>query len=206
MLLALYPDQGWDSFPGLVACRRIIHVPQKEKNVMTTAPPDEETLPEGMAVVETADRRWFPALAPSPSSERPRWVSLIDEPGIVPLALNALSDSTEGYEERNEAVAACWAWHEATVLSADWQVLAMSTEVYPERNSWYLEEIARLIGSDTQTRVFATYGFATVMAGPYGVDEVIMARGMTRDETIANLYQRVYEWSCIKRTGRQRAS
>ncbi len=171
---------------------------------MTTAPP-EETLPEGMAVVETADGRWFPALAPSPSSERPRWVSLIDEPYVVPPALDPLADSTAGYAERDEAVAACWAWHEATVLSADWYMLAMSTEVYPERNSWYLEEMARLIG-DTRVRIFATYGFATVMAMPSGVDEVIMARGMTRDETIVNLYQLVYEWSCKQQARQQRAS
>ena len=172
---------------------------------MTTAPP-EETLPEGMAVVETADGRWFPALDLSPSRERPRWVSLIDEPHLVPLALDPLSDSTQGYEERDEAVAACWAWHEATALPVDWHMLAMSTEVYPERNSWYLEEIARLIGNDTRMRVSATYGFATVMALPYGVDEVLMARGITRDETIANLYQLVYEWSCRQQARQQRAS
>jgi hypothetical protein len=133
-------------------------------------------------------------------------VSLIDEPRFIPLALDPLCDSTEGYEERDEAVAACWAWHEATVPPADWHMLAMSTEVYPERNSWYLEEIARLVGSDAHTRVFATYGFATVMALPYGVDEVIMARGMTRDETIANLYQLVYMWSCRQQARQQRAS
>jgi hypothetical protein len=171
---------------------------------MTTAPP-EETLPEGMAVLETADGRWFPALAPS-CSERPRWVSLIDRPRFVPPALDPPDDSTEVYWEREVAVAACWAWHEATVLPADWHLLAMSTEVYPERNSWYLEEIARLVGSDAHTRVFATYGFATVIAMSYRVDEVIMARGMTRDETIANLYQLVYEWSYRQQARQQRAS
>jgi hypothetical protein len=172
---------------------------------MTTASP-EETLPEGMALVETADGRWFPALAPSPSREKPRWVSLIDEPLVVPPALDPLFDSTAGYEDRDEAVAACHAWHEATALPADWHLLAMYSEVYPERNSWYLEEIARLIGNDAQVHIFASYGFATVIAMPYGVDEVIMARGMTRDETIANLYQLVYEWSCRQQARQQRAS
>ena len=172
---------------------------------MTTLP-TEETLPEGMALVETAEGRWFPALASSPSRERPRWVSLIDEPSIVPPALDPPFDSTQGYEERDEAVAACWAWHEATALTADWNMLAMSTEIYPERNSWYLEEIVRLIGNDTCIRIFASYGFATVVTRPYGVDEAIVARGMTRDETIENLYHQVYEWSCTERANRQWAS
>jgi hypothetical protein len=172
---------------------------------MTTAPP-KETLPEGMAVVETAEGRWFPALAPSPSREIPRWVSLIDEPHMVPPALDPLFDSAEGYEDRDEAVAACWAWHEATVLLENWHLLAMYSEVYPERNSWYLEEIARLIGSDTHMHIFAPYGFATVMTMPHGGDEVLMARGMTRDETIANLYQLVYEWSYRQQARQQRAS
>jgi len=169
-----------------------------------TPVPTEETLPEGMALVETAEGRWFPALVPSPSREKPRWVSLIDQPHMVPPALDPLFDSTEGYEDRDEALAACWTWHEVTVLLEDWHLLAMYSEIYPERNSWYLEEIARLTGNDTHVHIFATYGFATVMTLPHEGDEVLMARGITRDETIENLYQLVSAWSDRQQARQQR--
>lgn len=40
------------------------HMSRKEKNGMTRTK-KKDALPEGMAIVETADGRWFPACAPS---------------------------------------------------------------------------------------------------------------------------------------------
>jgi len=102
-----------------------------------------EAFPDGLALVETCDGRWYSARAPSAENSL-RSLRLLDGPLDIPPALDL--EASEGYEVREEAIAACWAWWEATLLPLEWQALASRTEVYPERNAWYLEEITQLTG------------------------------------------------------------
>src|SRR5215831_18610799 len=121
-----------------------------------TQPMNTEVLPQGMALVETFDGRWFPAFAP-PRENPLRWVHLMGGPPDIPPALDL--DPSEGYQSREEAIGACWAWHEAARLPFEWERLAAHTEVYPERTAWYLDEIAQLIGNGRPARVYRTYAY-----------------------------------------------
>jgi hypothetical protein len=55
-----------------------------------------ETLPEGMALRETADRRWLPACAPL---QKPPWLLQVVQSLAAdsPPALDPLNDPTQGY-------------------------------------------------------------------------------------------------------------
>jgi len=60
-----------------------------------------------------------------------------------PPALDPLDDPEQGYHSCEEAIEACRTWYEpAAVLPVYWRMLAAHTELFPERNSWYLDEIA----------------------------------------------------------------
>jgi len=159
-----------------------------------------------MALVETFDGRWFPAFAPDVTTSR--WLLLLGDATttLIPPALDPLIDPYHGYDCPEQAIEAYLAWHEAAVLSVDWQELAAHTEVYPERNAWYLDEITLLTENDTPLRVYGTYAFATVTTTHHGAHEVITARGATPDETIEALYQHVYEWCCQQHTLYQHVS
>lgn len=152
-----------------------------------------EALPEGMALLETFDGRWFPAFVP-PGEKPLRWVHLIGGLLDIPPALDL--DPSEGYQVREEAIGACWAWHEAAILPLEWERLAAHIEVYPERTAWYLDEIAHLIGNGRPAQVSRTYAYAMVTTVLPQESEVVTARGATPDEVIETLYQRVYEWYC----------
>ena len=162
-----------------------------------------EALPEGMALVETFDGRWFPAFAP-PGENPLRWVHLIGGPPGIPPALDL--NPSRGYQVREEARGACWAWHEAAMLPLEWERLVAHIEVYPERTAWYLDEIARMTEHGRPVGMYGTYAFATVTTTPQEAHEVITARGATPDEAIETLYQRVYEWHCQQHACYQRAS
>lgn len=161
---------------------------------MTKTTPQSESLPAGMALVETFDGRWFPAFAPD--QENPlQWVHLIDGPPDIPPALE--HDPAAGYQRREEAIAACWAWHEAVILPFEWQALARQVEVYPERTAWYLDEIAHLTGNNRSVWRAGTVALAVVStAQPFEQETIITANGANPDEAIENLYQHVYEWFC----------
>ncbi len=133
------------------------------------------TLPKGMALVETFDGRWFPAF--TPDTKKPYWVLSLEDAAttIIPPALDPLIDPYQGYDCREEAFGAYHAWHEAAVLPVHWQVLATHTEVYPERNAWYLDEITHLTGNYTPLLACGTDVYAAVI-----------------DEALEALYQRVY--------------
>src|SRR5258708_30017415 len=60
-------------------------------------------LPEGVALVETYDGRWFPAFAPL--TDVPQVVVLVG-PSLIPPALEPLADLRQGYRCREEAIAA----------------------------------------------------------------------------------------------------
>ena len=171
---------------------------------MTTVSVTPGALPEGMALVETFDGRWFPAFAPD--APTPGFASLIDGPLSIPPALDSFHDPGTGYQQREEALAVCWAWHEAALLPLEWEGLAARIEVYPERTAWYLDEIARMMENGRPVRMYGTYAFATVTTTPQEANEVITARGTTPDEAIETLYQRVYEWHCQQHTCYQCAS
>ena len=106
----------------------------------------QETLPEGMALVETADGRWFAACAQL--SEIPKRVYVLERSPLIPPALDSFRDPGSGYDCREEAIEACRAWCETFELSGDWRWLAARTELYPERNAWYLDEIVQLTNGD----------------------------------------------------------
>jgi hypothetical protein len=131
------------------------------------------SLPEGMALVETADGRRFAA-----------YISLVEQP-------------PSGYLCREEALAACHAWYEEAELTQEQRKLGARTELYPERNVWYLEEIMRLTGGDAPRLHCGLSIQAMVQARGKDGLESITATGATPDEAIEALYQHVYEWSRI---------
>ncbi len=161
-----------------------------------TSPMNMHALPQGMALVETDDGRWFAGFAPE--TEQPNWILLVKHvtTTIVPAALGQHSDVCQGYGCREEAIEAYRAWHEAAVLPIVWQTLAASTEVYPERNAWYLEEIARLAGDSIPRLSCGIDVSAVVMTDRFGSNGFIAVAGTTIDETVEALYQRVYRWYC----------
>jgi hypothetical protein len=83
-------------------------------------------------------------------------------------------------------------------LPDEWRGLAARTELYPERNAWYLYEIALLTGGGDTPRLHCGITVhAVVLVGQTAQDngiEIIAVRGDTPDEAIETLYQRVYEW------------
>jgi hypothetical protein len=151
------------------------------------------TLPEGMALVETADGRWFPARVSS--LEHPARVSLLEDPPPIPPALDSFREEFSGYLCREEARYACHAWYETEELTEVWRRLAARTELYPERTAWYIDEIAHLAGDDPSRLHCGLCAQAMVCAQGKNGLEVIAATGSTPDEAIEILYQLVYEWS-----------
>ncbi len=115
-------------------------------------------------------------------------------------------DPQQGCTCREAAIEAYHPWQEAATLPTQWRVLAAQTEIYPERNVWYLEEIARLAGDERLLFSFEAEEYAVVLAACNGKHEVIAATGSTPDEIIEALYQRVYEWACKQQTLQQIAS
>jgi hypothetical protein len=146
-----------------------------------------------MALVETADGRWFAAYASS--RERPPQVYLLEDPPLIPPALDAFHEIGPGYDCREDARVACQAWCEVEELTEVWQGLAARIELYPERNAWYLEEIMHLTGDDAPRLHRESAVQAVVLARGKDGLEVIAATGNTPDEAIETLYLRVYEWS-----------
>ena len=155
----------------------------------------QERLPEGMILVETTDGRWFPAFALF--SDIPFGVYRVETSPLIQPARDSLHERVPGYTCREEAIEAFYAWNETCELTQDWRWLAALTEVYPERNAWYLDEIVQLTGGDDTPHLH--YGIsiqAMVLARGIDCSEVITATGDTPDEAIETLYQRVYQWSC----------
>lgn len=167
-----------------------------------TCPPS--SIPDGMALIETDDGRWFPAFAPTEGS---LWVRLVDDltAGIIPPAVDSPANSCAGYQDRKTALSACHAWHEAAVAPVHWDILAAHTEIYPERNVWYLEEMARLTG-DGPPLITSSYDvYAVTTSAREGYLTIIDVTAPTPDEAIETLYQRVAAWSCEPHEALQRA-
>jgi len=165
-----------------------------------------DSLTEGMALVETDDGRWFAACGPL-SEETPHRVFLLKgtSADILP-ALGLVDEPGQGYGSREEAIAACRAWLEAARLPVHWRELAARTEVYPERNAWYLDEIARLTEDAIPLLLCGSEVHAVVTAVQDGIEQLIDAAGNTPDEAIEILYQRVYAWYRHQETIQSRAS
>jgi len=156
-----------------------------------------ETLPKGMALVETSDGRWHPALTIGETTQP--WIHVLGEDALtslIPPALDPLTNHHQGYTCRGEAIEACCCWHEAAVAPVHWETLAAYIEVYPERNVWYLDEIARLTGDYTPLFSYGIFVHGVVSVAWNGGSAIITATGATPDEAIEALYQRVYERSC----------
>jgi hypothetical protein len=165
---------------------------RKEKNGMTRTK-KQDALPEGMAIVETADGRWFPALAPLAGTDD--WVYLLKGSPLIPPALDSLNEPGQGYNCREAAVEASRAWREAAELPLYWRGLAARTELYPERNAWYLDEMVQLAGGDILRLRCGISVYAVVLARGNDCREAIAATGDTPDEAIETHDPRVYEWS-----------
>ena len=151
--------------------------------------------PEGMTLVESADCRWFPAFASL--SEIPHRIDVMESPPLIPPARDSFHDPGPGHDCRKEAREACRSWCEAVALTEYWRGLAACTELYPERNCWYLDEIKQLVGGDDTLHLHCGVSVqAMVLARGDDRSEVITTTGDTLDEAIETLYQRVYEWSC----------
>jgi hypothetical protein len=153
----------------------------------------QDTVPEGMALLETADGRWFPPFASL--SEIPHLIDGMEDPPLIPPSRDSFHDPGQGLDCREEAIEACRSWREQEELDDGWRGLAALTELYPERNAWYLDEIAQLAGGDTPRLRCGISVYAMVLARHAARNEVIAAIGNTLDEAIETLYQRVYEWS-----------
>ena len=132
-------DQGWFpvSFP--------VFLLMKEQHAMERTF-KQERLPEGMALVETTDGRWFPAFALS--SDILFGVYRVERSPLIDPARNSLHKRVPGYTCREEAIEAFYTWNETCELTQNWRWFAALTEVYPERNAWYLDEIVQLTGRD----------------------------------------------------------
>lgn len=118
-------------------------------------------------------------------------------PGLVSFAKRTLA---EDYGLRDE--------QEFTVLWDCSHITSLSEE-FPERNAWYLEEIARLIVQHAQgyrtssrglvhftyiSRCEATIWLHTKWYWPQPLPDIqLEGRGTTMDEAIEQLYQRCYE-------------
>jgi hypothetical protein len=167
----------------------------KKENTCVTKTIKQERPPQGMALVETAQSRWFAACASF--LERPPRVYLLQDPPLIPPALDTFRDTGPDFDCREEARASCYAWCEAVELTEVWQALAARTEVYPERTAWYLDEIAHLAGDDRPRLRCGISVQAVVLARHTPGDDdtqFIAASGNTPDEAIELLYQHVYEW------------
>lgn len=75
-------------------------------------------------------------------------MQLVEDRSLIPHAFDTFHEGGPGYLCSEEALSACQAWCEAVELTEAWQELAARTELYPERNAWYREEIMNLTGDD----------------------------------------------------------
>ncbi len=154
-----------------------------------------QALPKGMALIETAEGRWFPAL--TPLTDTPHWVIFIDAGArCIPPALEPkpCDDPRKGYGSRKQALEACRAWDEEVRLPVQWEALAAHIEAYPERNAWYQGEIAQMTGGSSLLVTATLEAVAMVVAEFYPGVKVISAAGVTVDEAIERLYQHVHAW------------
>jgi hypothetical protein len=128
-------------------------------------------------------------------------VHLVEEPPLIPPALDAFHEGTTGYDFQEDALAACYGWYETVELTLMWQELAAGTELYPERTAWYLDEIAHLAQDSTPRFNYGHCVQAVVYARGKNGLERLAATGDTPDEAIEALYQYVYEWSRLLQDG-----
>lgn len=123
----------------------------------------QHQLPPDYAVIQLADQRWYPVrvdvyyAADTPEEGYRTLYLLHDIDGKVP-----------GYQHQHEAVEECQKHAEADAYweRHNWEVMAIKSDVYPERCIHYQEEIAAITGHlpsvqrrshDVQVYVFSQY-------------------------------------------------
>jgi len=79
-------------------------------------------------------------------------------------------------------------------LPTQWERLSAHIEAYPERNAWYLDEIAHMTGGSLLLVTATLEAVAVVVAELHPGVKIISAAGVTRDEAIEQLYQHVHAW------------
>jgi hypothetical protein len=85
-------------------------------------------------------------------------------------------------------------------LPVQWDILAAHTEAYPERNAWYLDEIAQMTSGGHALITCGVDATALVMIEKHPAVQVIAGVGVSPDEAIERLYQQVYVWWCERET------
>jgi hypothetical protein len=150
------------------------------------------SLPDGLALIETAAGTWYAGHAPC--SDAPNSVLLLG-PSAFPVALeHEPLDPRQGFPCREEAIDAYCAWHEEAILPLEWEKLAAQTELYPERNAWYLDEIFHLSGDLPRVACIGKFAIAQVIVEHDGALKAISTGEPSPDEAIEQLYQKVYAW------------
>jgi hypothetical protein len=174
---------------------RVLH---EEKDEMTKSM-NMDALRHGMASGKTDTGRLYSECALM-SAETPRVPQLQGISTDIPPALELLHEAgQEGYSSREEVVAA---WLEEAGVPVRLRALAAHTEVYPERNAWYLEEILHVAGAIPMIGTGVADAYAVVIAQDNGRSYALDAAGVSLDEAIEALYQRVYD----RLNGRQAGS
>jgi len=103
--------------------------------------------PAGFAVARLPDGRYAPGTVPGRPGESAALVCLLRWSGeIVPQALDsgaAAGDDLIAFATYDEALCWCERRCENAWILLDWLTHAVQTEVYPERNVWFRDEIER---------------------------------------------------------------
>jgi hypothetical protein len=152
-------------------------------------------LPPPYALVEF-NQKFYPFRLWSPIEAELVYLSPIDDncipPAIRPFA-RAKRKYSEGYVRRADAIKVCHERAEQAALIKQWEVLAAQQETHPERNSWYLDEIARMTGEVPHTVQLDTFACASTHVTLAEKCHFISGEGWTTGEALEALCARVYE-------------
>jgi hypothetical protein len=151
--------------------------------------------PPAYAVLE-ADQMFFPLRKESGFESSMIHLYPIDE-DYIPPAIGPFTSpqrkGVEGYSSRDDAVRVCCERSEQDVLIKQWERIAASHEICPERNDWYRDEIARMTGKAPYTLQLDTFACAITHATTERKRYSISGEGWTVSEALEVLYERVYK-------------
>jgi len=113
-------------------------------------------------------------------------------PAIRPF-VRAKRKYSEGYVRQTDAIKVCHERAEQDALIKQWERLAAQQETYPERNSWYRDEIAHMMGEVPHTIQLDTFACASTHVKLEGKCHFISGEGWTTGEALEALCARIYE-------------
>ena len=161
----------------------------------------QEALPDGYAITQLSDGRFYPLRVP--------WKPYTDiyplswEAQRVPFAYGPRSASgIVSFADRKLAVQYCHRQHEEFPLLWEMAHTIWEHEVYPERNVWYREEVSRLIhehdphaswkSDNLQIENWVVQMEGIVYFSLAGTFQAVHVKGDTFDAALAALYHEVY--------------